>query len=146
MVKAPEGYFDYEAPIMAGYDFINKQPSGINYRSSLDNKFNVIVPYKFSVPQELAMLKVFYDTLLTLQELAGFGKYELSVLRNLVFAKHNYKFEAEFWQAYFNLFEFYRSDEKRKSRTKDVERQFSLIDKKNLEMIRKREKNLRMCK
>ena len=110
MVKAPEGYFDYEAPIMAGYDFINKQPSGINYRSSLDSKFNVIVPYKFNVHQELSMLKIFYDSLLTQQEISGFGKYELSVLRNLVFAKHNYKFESEFWQAYFNLFEFYRSE------------------------------------
>jgi len=144
MVKAPEGHFDYSPPGIAGYNFQNKQPAGINYRSSLDNNFNVIVPYKFNVQQEIAMLKVFYDTLLTQQEIAGFGKYELSVLRNLIFAKHNYKFDSEFWQAYFNLFEFYRSDESRKSRTKDVEKKFSSADRKNMEMIKKREKNVKI--
>jgi hypothetical protein len=139
-VKSPDGHFNYDAPYIVGYNYNNKLTSGINYRSELDNKFNVIVPYKFSIAQEFAMLKVYYDSLLTQKEVSSFGKYELSVLRNLIFAKHNYKFESDFWQAYFNLFEFYRSDEKRKSRTKDVERLFTAIDKKNLGMLKKAEK------
>jgi hypothetical protein len=140
MIEAPEGHFDYESPIIAGYDYQNKSLLGINYRSDLDNKFNVIVPYKFSIAQELAMLKVYYDSLLTQKEVSSFGKYELSVLRNLIFAKHNYKFESEFWQAYFNLFEFCRSDEKRKSRNREVEKLFTGVDRKNLELIKKAEK------
>ena len=106
----------------------------------MDSKNTVIVPYKFSVPQELAMVKVYYDSLLTKEEVSVFRKYELSILCNLIFAKYNFKFESDYWQAYFNLFEFYRSEEKRKSRTKDVERLFTSTDRKNLQLIRKEEK------
>jgi len=139
-IKGPEGKYKYEPPIIAGYNFLKNSVSGINYRNELDNRANVIVPYKFSVPQELAMVKVYDDSLLTREEVSVFGKYELSILRNLIFAKHNFKFDSDYWQAYFNLFEFYRSEEKRKSRTKEVEKLFTSTDKKNIDMIRKEEK------
>jgi len=140
MIMTSDGKFDYEAPIPIGYNFQNKSLSGANYRVELDNRTVIIVPYKFSVAQELAMVKVYYDSLLTKEEVSAFGKYELSILRNLIFAKHNFKFDSDYWQAYFNLFEFYRSEGKRKSRIKDVEKLFSSIDKKNLEMIRREER------
>ncbi|MBL6445366.1 YARHG domain-containing protein [Fulvivirga sp. 29W222] len=55
-----------------------------------------------------------------MEDLNKLNEEDLSILKNVVFAKHNYGFSSEFYQAYFNLFHFYNTDEKRKNRTKDI--------------------------
>ncbi|MCB9002687.1 MAG: YARHG domain-containing protein, partial [Bacteroidales bacterium] len=88
---------------------------------------------------DIAMYKAYNDTLLTNDEVAGFGKYELGILRNLIFAKHNYDFSTEFYQAYFNLYAFYNNEEMRKTRTKDVNGKLTETDKANLKLIKEQE-------
>jgi len=70
------------------------------------------------------------------EDLKGFGKYELGILRNLIFAKYNYAFSSEFYQAYFNLYEFYGNKEAQKSRVKDVNNKLTETDKANIKLIK----------
>ena len=97
----------------------------------------VLVSYKFNPELESSMYKAYNNILLTPKDITGFGKYELGILRNLIFAKYNYGFGSEFYQAYFNLYEFYCSSDKRKSRKNmdDVSRLLTDIDKANVKMI-----------
>jgi hypothetical protein len=101
-----------------------------------DNK-EVIIPYKFIPELDLAMYKAYNNTTLTKEDLKGFGEYELGILRNLIFAKHNYDFSSEFYQAYFNLYAFYNTPEMRNSRTKDMNGKLTGADKANLGLIKK---------
>jgi len=107
--------------------------------SFLNNETNVIIPYKFIPELDLAMYKVYHNGILTKEDIKGFGRYELGILRNLIFAKHNYDFNSVFYQAYFNLYAFYNSPEMRKSRTKDVSNKLTKEDKVNLKLIKSME-------
>jgi len=102
----------------------------------------VIVPYKFNPFFELAMYKAYNSNLLTNEDIKGLEKYELGILRNLIFAKYNYAFSSEFYQAYFNLYEFYGNDEAQKSRVKDVNNMLTETDKANIKLIKEMENNL----
>lgn len=105
--------------------------------TSLDNRKKVFVPYKFTLPLERSFYNVFNDQELLKEDLDEFGEYELSIIKNFVFAKHNYDFESEFYQAFFNLFAFYNTDANRKTRTKGVNDKLTDIDKINLSAINK---------
>jgi len=121
---------------------INLQKGKIeNYflKSELNNGTEVIIPYKFIPKLDIAMYKAYNDTLLTNDEVADFGKYELGIFRNLIFAKHNYDFSKEFYQAYFNLYAFYNNEKMRKTRTKDVNGKLTEADKTNLKLIKEQE-------
>lgn len=72
--------------------------------------------------------------------------HQLSILKNMVFAKHNYAFDSEFYQAFFNLFDFYDSEENRKNRTKDINKNLSYHDVQNLEKIKQALKRLELEK
>jgi hypothetical protein len=63
------------------------------------------------------------------------SQHELDILRNTVFARYNYKFNSEFYQAYFNYYGFYRSEEKRRNRVKNVDHLLTASDKNNLRLI-----------
>jgi hypothetical protein len=102
----------------------------------------VIVPYKFNPVLEMAMYKAYENNLLTQNDIKGLEKYELSILRNLIFAKYNYAFKSEFYQAYFNLFEFYGDYYKRNARVKDVSNKLTEADKTNLKLIQDAESKL----
>lgn len=102
--------------------------------SSETDRGNVIIKYHSSYELEREFYKIYNDTLLTLTEVK-FKKSQLELLKNFVFAKHNYKFESDYYQAYFNLFEFYNSEEKRKTRVKDVNPLLTNNDKQNLALI-----------
>ena len=121
---------------------INLQKGKIeNYflKSELNNGTEVIIPYKFIPRLDIAMYKAYNDTLLTNDEIVDFDQYEFGILRNLIFAKHNYDFSTEFYQAYFNLYAFYNDPEMRKSRTKDVNGKLTESDKANLKLIKEQE-------
>jgi hypothetical protein len=89
------------------------------------------------------MYKAYNDTALSQQDIEGLGKYELGILRNLIFAKHNFSFESEFYQAYFNLYCFYNTKEMRSTRSKDVNSNLSEADKANIQLITHAENSLR---
>jgi hypothetical protein len=99
----------------------------------------VIVPYKFNPMLEIAMYKAYNNNLLTNEDMKDFEKYELGILRNLIFAKYNYAFSSEFYQAYFNLYEFYGNEKAQKTREKDVNNKLTEIDKANIKLIKEAE-------
>jgi hypothetical protein len=96
----------------------------------------VIIPYEFVPTLEIAMYNTYNNKLLTAKDIDGLTKLQLGILRNLVFAKHNYKFERQFYQAYFNLFAFYNSVDMMKTRTKNINHLLTEADKANLALIR----------
>jgi|GEM_PF-6950821 len=107
----------------------------------------VIIPYKFNPQLDMQMYRAYNDTLLSEADIKGFGKYELGILRNLLFAKHNYAFKSEFYQAYFNLYEFYKpnllSQKKETTRKSNVDNELTANDKANIALIRKMEAKLK---
>jgi len=133
---------DYREPIN-GVNIQNGRIVNYFLNSQLNNGTKVIVPYKFIPRLDIAMYKIYNDTLVTKEELADFGRYELGILRNLIFAKHNYDFSTEFYQAYFNLYAFYNDPEMRKSRTKDINGKLTESDKTNLRLIKTKEAEIK---
>jgi hypothetical protein len=104
--------------------------------SKIDNNKQVIIPYKFIPELDIAMYKAYNNENLNKEDFKGFNKYEFGILRNLIFAKHNYDFSSEFYQAYFNLYAFYNAPDMRNSRTKDVNGKLTVTDRQNLELIK----------
>jgi hypothetical protein len=102
----------------------------------------VMIPYVFNPTLELAMYKAYNNNLLIKEDIKELGKYELGILRNVIFAKYNYAFTSEFYQAYFNLYEFYNDRNKQQSRLKDVSHLLTEIDKTNIKFIKDVEENL----
>ncbi len=69
------------------------------------------------------------------EELAQMNMYDLNVLKNMIYAIHNYKFDDEYYQAYFNTFVFYSDESMRKSRLTEVSSLLTPADKQNLTII-----------
>jgi hypothetical protein len=101
-----------------------------------DDKNEVIVPYIFSPRLDILMYNVYNSKILDKEDIKGLGKYELGILRNVIFAKYNYAFSSEFYQAYFNLYEFYGDWQKRKTRAKDVSQLLTEADKENIKFLK----------
>ncbi len=125
---------------------INIQDNDIKHYfllSDLDSKNKVIVPYKFIPQLDLAMYKAHQNEKLTKEDIKGLDLYALGILRNSIFAKYNYAFSSEFYQAYFNLFAFYNHYEKKGKRTKNVNDKLTTTDKANVAFILNAEKKLK---
>ncbi|ALO13918.1 hypothetical protein L21SP5_00238 [Salinivirga cyanobacteriivorans] len=110
--------------------------------SNLDSKNKVIIPYKFIPQLDLAMYKGHQNEKLTKDDIKGLDLYTLGILRNSIFAKYNYAFSSEFYQAYFNLFAFYNHYEKKGKRTKNINDKLTETDKFNIKLITNTEKEL----
>ena len=106
-------------------------------RSKLDNSEKVIVSYSISKGFESICYQVFKGNIANKKDLNNFSADQLKILKNLIFAKYNYAFEGEFYQAYFNLYAFYNEPDKLKSRTKEVNHLLTDADKENLKIINK---------
>jgi hypothetical protein len=106
-------------------------------RSKLDDGKKIIVSYKIEERFEKTAHQIFKGQVISKDQLKTFNEDQLAVLKNLVFAKHNYGFNSEFYQAYFNLFKFYNDEKKRASRTKDMTDLLTEADLSNLETIKK---------
>jgi len=104
-------------------------------RSILDNKEKVIVNYLINKDFEKITYQLFKGHTVTKRELNNFNSDQLNILKNLIFAKYNYAFDNEFYQAYFNLFAFYNEPEKLISRTKEVNNNLTKTDVENLAII-----------
>ena len=89
------------------------------------------------------MYKAHQNERLTKDDIKGLDLYSLGILRNSIFAKYNYAFNSEFYQAYFNLFAFYNHYEKKGKRTKNVDDKLTETDKANVAFILNAEKKLK---
>ena len=96
--------------------------------------FKIKLDYKL----EKAFYQLYYDTVFSDVSLKKqFDEYELALLRNFIFAKHNYKFVNLFYQAYYNTFTFYNNYNWRKNRLVNVDKYLTKSDRENLLAIRK---------
>ena len=103
--------------------------------SSTDDNKNVSIFYNFNPEFEVLFYKIYHNIMINKNELALFELFDLNILKNLIYAKHNYKFSSEFYQAYFNLYSFYNDYSKKKSRKEIVDNSLSTIDFQNLNLI-----------
>lgn len=118
-----------------GYNFSRNKVISCNMKSNLDDNKEVIIVYKFSLPLERSFYRIYKNEELIKDDISQCDKYELNLLKNMLFAKYNYKFIDIFYQAYFNMFEFYNSEDKKTTRLTKVDYLFTEIDKKNLKTI-----------
>jgi hypothetical protein len=112
--------------------------SGYFLSAHLDNNFYAAFYYELNPTLELAMYKAFQNGILTQQDIKGLSKKELGILRNLLFAKHNYKFDSLYYQAYFKTLDFY-VQLGRDSRTKNINHLLTEADKANIALIKSAE-------
>lgn len=99
-----------------------------------DSRQRVRIPYVPCAYREKAMYIIYHNKTLSHDELSRFDYHDLRLMRNMVFAKHNYDFNATYLKAYFNLYEFYRNGYN--NRIRDVNHLLTPTDKANLEVIR----------
>lgn len=129
-------------PSYVGMNISNGELQYHYIQSSLNNRVKVIVPYIFIPQLDIQMYRAYTDEILTEKDIEGFGKYELGILRNLLFAKHNYAFKSEFYQAYFNMYDFYGKFNIGHPRESNVDNKLTAADKANIALIRAAEKKL----
>jgi hypothetical protein len=84
---------------------------------------------RFTLSFDMCLYKIYNNELLTKNEIEKFDEWELHKLKNMVFAKHGYKFKSHYLQAFYHLFAFYQG------KYADVNQLLTPIDKKNLELI-----------
>lgn len=120
-----------------GSNYKNGTHLSNNIRSKLDDGNDVIIRYKFSMPLERTLFRIYNNEEVLSDDLKKLSKHQLEIAKNMVFAKHNYRFQSKFYQAYFNYYEFYNSEEKMQSRITDVNRLLTDTDKKNIEAIKR---------
>jgi len=97
-----------------------------------------IIMYNPDPFKEKLMYEIYNNILISAEELKRFDAFDLNLLQQMLYAKHNIKFEKEFLQAYFNLYSFYRGAERPRKANTDV--LLTDIDKQNLKLIQKAKK------
>lgn len=124
---------------------------GYTQKSILDRKafkwststVKVVINIKAKLSLEKVLYKFFNDVRISESDIIDFDLYDLLISENLIFAKHNYKFDSEYYQAFFNLFPWYNSVEKRQTRIKEVNDLLTKADKENLKIINNELKRFR---
>jgi len=132
------GHYDgnsYSPVSISGIKITNSKILNYFLYSFTDQKRNISVCYNFNPHLDILFYKIYHDTIINSDEIISYNQFELNLLKNLIYAKHNYKFTSEFYQAYFNLYEFYNNEQKRESRNENVDALFTKVDIKNLKMI-----------
>lgn len=94
----------------------------------------VLIPYTPCPYIEKTMYRIYHNEQISKNDLSRFDAFELKLIRNMVYAKHNYGFNSDFLTAYFNLYNFYSAG--RFSRTKDINHLLTEADKANITLIR----------
>jgi len=126
-----------------GFVIVNQEIKQLLLKSNLDSddskneENNVLIPFIPDPNKEKAMYEIYENVELTAQDLQRFDAFDLRLLRNMIFAKHNYAFKDKFLQAYFNMYSFYGYQT---NRLMDVNKLLTTIDKKNLELIQQASK------
>jgi hypothetical protein len=119
--------FIYKGDVVLGY-FLNTGSDRMKWAGIADFP---------SLQLENCFYKIFNNVLLKEEELKNLNKYEIDLLEKFVYAKHNYKFNEEYYQFYFNTFSFYSEFDKRKTRIAEVKDLLTETDFKNLLLISK---------
>ena len=127
--------WNYKEGRLISYNLVSVLDKKVKFAGKRGKYDEVIIPYQLSFELENSFSVIYNDELLDKKTLNSFGHYELSLLKNFVFAKHNYAFETLFFQAYFNLFEFNRKPEMKRNRTKMVNDKLTASDSANLRLI-----------
>lgn len=107
---------------------------GVDYFEGYQ-KATYFLPYKFDSRLWHLIDQVFNDQRLYQTDLQKLDFFQLSILKNSIFAKHNYQFDSDFYKAYFSLFTFYANREAGKARTKNVNDLLTGNDQSNLTSI-----------
>jgi len=116
----------------------NREIKQLLLKSNLDlqkdekERAEVLIPFIPDPYKEKAIYEIYENIELTAQDLQRFDAFDLRLLRNMIFAKHNYAFKDKFLQAYFNLYSFYGYQT---NRLTDVSKLLTPTDKKNLTLI-----------
>jgi hypothetical protein len=111
--------------------------------SKLDaGDLDVLIPFIPNPFREKALYEIYENMELKAEDLKQLDTFDLRLLRNMVFAKHNYAFKDKFLQAYFNLYGFYKANSD-KNRLTDVSHLLTIEDKKNLELIEQAEEKMK---
>ncbi len=116
-----------------GKNYNKNEVTSLNISTITDNQKKVIVKYKLTIPLERSIYRIYHNQSILPEDQKEFTEYEWSLLKNFIYAKHNYQFDSEFYKAYFNVFEFYRAGIGK--RKKNVEGKFTKADKANLKLI-----------
>ncbi len=121
--------------VIKGYCNENDKITGTFVLSSTDNRLkNVIININNTEHFDYIQNMIFHEKNVS-GTLDSLTKDDLETLRNFIFAKHNQKFDDEYYQAYFNTFVFYSDESMRKSRLPDVTHLLTPADKQNLALI-----------
>ncbi len=126
-----------------GYNYIEDSVISMNLSSRLDTSLGtsrdryqrVIVDFSFYYALEKTLYAVYHNQALTYSDLESLSKQQLQLAKNMIFARHNYQFESPYYQAFFNLFDFYNTEEMRKSRAQTMEGKLSRNDVQNSRLI-----------
>jgi hypothetical protein len=124
-----------EGPGIKGSVFRNGKLALQFYSSILDDKTSILVPYNFNPQLDYCMYMVFHDQILAPKDLAELKTSEREILKHLIYAKHNVRFEQQFYQGYFNLFAFYNGSTKTSARVERDKVVLTANDTRNLMTI-----------
>ena len=124
----------YKMITVKSYNIKNDNVESVNIKSRLDSDKEVIIPVKLTYKLDHLLYKIYDGEKIAKKSISDYGSYELGLLKNMVFAKHNYGFDTPYYQAFYNLYRVYR--DKMDSRTKDMNGKLTEADKKNLNLIK----------
>jgi YARHG domain len=148
-VKNPDhtGYFIFDEKLKVvsrslahsteniGYNFESGKLVSYNILSPIDDGRKIILPFKFSLYLERSLYRIYANENLLRNDILQLDKQDLEILKKMIQAKHNFKFEDSFYQGYFNLFDFYRAKERKAKRLIKVDHLFTPKDKENMSII-----------
>ena len=113
--------FQKVAPILAkvlnvsGYHYQNNKVASLIVESETDEYVQYEGHRRGSllyVPDyrlEKTLYAVYHNQALTYSDLESLSKQQLQLAKNMIFARHNYQFKNPYYQAFFNLFDFYNN-------------------------------------
>ena len=119
-----------------GFNFQNNKYDIIYFKIKNENGETIIIPLKYTTLYAKALAKVKEDKKLTNNEISQLKEMNLLILKNFVFAKYNYAFESNFYQAYFELLPIYQYPTYQEEKTKNVNPLLTETDKYNLKLIK----------
>jgi hypothetical protein len=104
--------------------------------SEHDDEHYYILIKDVTMSMEILFYKIYHNQIIQTDKLRKLSKNQLRIMKNFIFAKHNYKFESKYLQLIYNSYNFYRY--KKNSRTKNIS--LTEVDKQNLKLIKEAEK------
>lgn len=125
-----KGFF-IEDNLVKGY-FIQSETDSKKNRFKYEN---VIIYYPKNATLDIAFKKVYDNKKLTSEDLLKFSHLELELIKNMIFAKYNFMFEDEYFQAFFNQFDFYNY--RKGDRLQNIDSLLSDVDNENLNLLLK---------